>query len=69
MFKSTWAGIGFSLYYYAYGWLIIGLSITFDILLESSFLAYFTLTLFSVFWISYYISRGKFTKEPFYQKI
>lgn len=65
---QKWAAIGFSLYSYAYGWLIIGLSVTFEILLESTYLGFFTLTLFSIFWLIYYILRGVYTEEPFHKR-
>jgi len=65
---EIWIVLGSALYNFAYGWLIIGLSLTFDIMINSSFLAYSTLTLFLFFWIMYYIIRGIVTKEFFYNK-
>jgi len=65
---SIWIILGSILYGLGYGWFIIGLSLTFKILITSSFLAYFTLTIFLLFEIIYNIIRGKLAKEHFYMK-
>ena len=65
----TWSGIGSLIYSFGLGWIIIGISLTFDILVNLNLFAYLTLTLFFVALIIYHLIRKRIIKkEPSYNK-
>jgi|GEM_PF-3822627 len=66
---DIWAAIGSVVYGLGYGWVIVGLSLIFKILVSSIFLAYFTLTSFTLGFIIYYFLRWKITEKEFYLNI
>ena len=63
-----WGTIGSVTYGLGQGWIIIGISLTFDILVNFTRLAYLTITLFLVGYIIYYLLRWKIKKEESYMK-
>jgi hypothetical protein len=64
----TWGTIGSITYGLGQCWIIIGISLTFDILIKSTQLAYLTLSFFLVGYIIYYSLRWKIKKEEPYMK-
>ena len=60
---ETWGTIGSITYGLGQGWLIIGISLTFDLLINFTRLAYFTITLFLVGYFIYYLLRWKIIKN------
>lgn len=64
----TWGTIGSVTYGLGQGWIIIGISLTFDLLVNFTRLAYLTLTLFLVGYAIYYLLRWKIKKEEPYMK-
>ncbi|MCZ7400868.1 MAG: hypothetical protein O8C61_01445 [Candidatus Methanoperedens sp.] len=64
----TWGTIGSIAYGLGLGWIIIGISLTFDILVHLSQVAYLTMTLFLLGYIIYYLLRWKIKKEEPYIK-
>jgi hypothetical protein len=60
---STWDTIGSITYGLGHGWIIIGLSLTFDLLINFTMLAYLTITLFLAGYIIYYLLRWKMIKN------
>lgn len=63
-----WGAIGSVTYGLGQGWIIIGISLTFDILVNFTRLAYLTITLFLVGYIIYYLLRWNIKKEEPYMK-
>lgn len=64
-----WSGIGSSIYSFGLGWIIIGISLTFDILVNLNLFAYLTLTLYFLGLIIYHLIRKRIIKkEPSYNK-
>ena len=63
---KKWGTAGSVIYGLGHGWIIIGISLTFDLLINFTRLAYFTITLFLVGYIIYYSLRWKMIKveEP-----
>lgn len=59
----TWDIIGSITYGLGHGWIIIGLSLTFDLLINFTMLAYLTITLFLAGYIIYYLLRWKMIKK------
>lgn len=67
---TTWDIIGSIIYGLGHGWIIIGISLTFDLLVNFTMLAYLTITLFLAGYIIYYLLRGIIIKkEESYIKI
>lgn len=64
----VWGTIGSITYGLGKGWIIIGISLTFDILVNLAQLAYFTITIFFIGYILYYILRWKIKREDPYMK-
>ena len=60
--------IGSVLYGLGLGWIILGLSMTFKVLVQSSFLALLTLALYLIGFVVYYVVRWRLTKEPYYKE-
>lgn len=66
---DKWCLFGSMSYGLGLGWIIVGVSLTFDVLVNLKFLAYFTLTLFLLGLIIYYIIRqGRLREESDWKK-